>query len=80
MRVTIEGRVLSVMESWPLQLIVASGGERVAVVLTESTTITRDGKPAKAHDLLPQSTVRVGGVQTARSPRAITADGIELLG
>lgn len=41
--VTFEGSITDVMESWPLQLIVAAGSQRHIVTLTDATEVKRDG-------------------------------------
>ena len=76
---TIEGRLIAVMESWPLQLTVDVGGEKVAVVLSETALVRRGGIAAQVTALLPQSRVRIDGEETSRSPRALLANRIELL-
>ena len=78
-RTTIEGRLVAVMESWPLQLTVEVGGEKVAVVLSETALVCRGSITAQMTELLPQSRVRIDGEETSRSPRALLANRIELL-
>jgi hypothetical protein len=59
--VVIEGSILNVMETWPLQLTVAVGGQRLQVSLTEQTEITAAGRPAGAGELRPGLAVAVQG-------------------
>lgn len=79
-RVSIEGWVKAVLESWPLQLVVIADNERVDAVLAEGAAISRGGVEAPPHELLPRCRVRLVGQMTARAPHlTMTVDRVELL-
>jgi hypothetical protein len=59
--VIIEGTIVDVMETWPLQLSVDVGGRTRQVALAEGTVITSEGQPADAGRLLPGRRIRVEG-------------------
>jgi hypothetical protein len=77
---TVDGVVRAVMESDPLQLTVGVKAgdkeEKYAVLLTDRTVVTRDGKPAKPADLKPDQVVKVTGTPTGA--KGITATKIEI--
>jgi hypothetical protein len=59
--VIIEGTIIDVMETWPLQLSVDVGGRTRQVALGEETVITSEGQPADAGRLQPGRRIRVEG-------------------
>jgi hypothetical protein len=63
--VTIEGRITEVMESWPLQLIVAVGSQRNMVTLTDATEVKRNGVVVGPGALRPGQLI---AVQADREP------------
>jgi hypothetical protein len=73
----IEGTIVEVMESWPLQLTVETETGRYHVALLSETTITREGETVDPGELLPDLQVRVEGQRTGSS--AISAQTIEIL-
>jgi hypothetical protein len=73
----IEGKIVEVMESWPLQLTVETGTGRYHVELLSETTITREGETVDPGELLPDLQVRVQG--QASGPNTMTAQAIKVL-
>lgn len=73
----IEGSVLEVMESMPLQLIVETQSRRVSVGLTIDTAVNRAGGRAEAGDLRPGDHVTISGPSSGRD--AMVADSITIL-
>jgi hypothetical protein len=73
----IEGTIVEVMESWPLQLTVETETGRYHVALLSETTITREDETVDPGELLPDLQVRVEGQRTDSS--AIIAQTIEIL-
>lgn len=58
---TIDGTVVDVMETWPLQLSVRSHTGLVPIALSDTTVITSRGRPAGAGAIRPGTTVQVEG-------------------
>jgi len=75
----IRGTIASIMESWPLQLSIASGSERVSVALTEDAEIVRGGRRVSPGDLRVGQFVRLEGKIISRDPAAMTAYRLEIL-
>jgi hypothetical protein len=73
---SIEGTVVNVMESWPLQLVVASESGRWQVALRNDTAITLNGKAAEPGQIRPGARVRIEG--TGSGPNAISATALEI--
>ena len=73
----IEGKIVEVMESWPLQLTVETETGRYHVQLLSETTITREGETVDPGELLPDLQVQVEG--QASGSNAMTAQAIEVL-
>jgi hypothetical protein len=59
--VVIEGTIVDVMETWPLQLSVVTGEGLYQIALAEATAVTSEGRPAEETQLLPGRPVRVEG-------------------
>jgi hypothetical protein len=74
---SIEGTIRSVMESWPLQLVVDTETGRWQVALRDDTAITRYGEPADAHQIAPGVRVRVEGDVSGANALSVVA--LELL-
>ena len=72
----IDGVVVEVMESMPLQLIVKSGSSRIFVGLQADTIITRKGSRVDPGVLQSGMHVRIDGMETMQE--AMTADSIEV--
>jgi len=64
---SIEGTVLEVMESWPLQLTIDSQGSHYHVVLRPEAAITRRDMSVDASELRPGARVRVQGKRSGQS-------------
>ena len=73
----IEGRVLEIMESMPLQLEVESGSERIAVGLQSETTVTKSGSSVDPGSLRPHDLVLIEGPASGHA--AMMADSIVIL-
>jgi hypothetical protein len=74
--VVIEGTIVDVMETWPLQLSVDTGEGVCQVALAEATAVTSEGQPAEPAQLLPGRPVRVEG--KASNARAMKAARIDI--
>jgi hypothetical protein len=72
----IEGTIVDVMETWPLQLAVDTREGIYQVALAEATTVTSEGQPAEPARLLPGLSVRIEG--EAPNPRAMRAVHIDI--
>lgn len=73
----VEGEIVALMETWPLQLDLETDGVTSLVRLHPETRITDGGQPVEPHDLEVGSTVRVEGL--LRGERTIRANAIELV-
>ncbi len=73
----IEGYVLEVMESMPLQLAVKSESTRIFVHLLLETTITQRGTPVGPGVIRPGIRIRIEGPGSVGEGMA--ADSIEIL-
>ena len=74
---TIEGRIVTVMESWPLQLSVETDAGRYHVGLLQETDITRQGNKVEPGALRVDQRIRVTG--NVSGDLAMTASAIEIL-
>jgi hypothetical protein len=74
---TIEGEIVAVMESWPLQLTVETPTGRVQVGLQAGTVVTQGGQPSDPGGLRPGLRVRIAGERSG--PGALSARSVELL-
>ena len=54
-----EGKILEVMESWPLQLIVQSGGQTLSISLADNTIVRRARTIVGPGVLAPGQGVRI---------------------
>ena len=71
----IEGTIIGVMETWPLQLSVDTREGTWQVALAETTVVTSGGRPVDLSKLLPGRRVRVDGeASTARAMKATRID------
>ena len=73
----IEGTLLDIMESWPLQLTVDTAAGRRHVVLTMTTTLHDGGEEAPVHHLRPGQRLRLHGEDTNGAFRAHHIEVIE---
>ena len=71
----IEGVVIEVYETWPLQLSVEASDGKYHIGLHSDTKITRRGRPAGASEI--KGRIAVDG--NISGPNALVADSIELL-
>ena len=74
----IKGRIVEVMESFPLQLIVDVEGVQYYVGLLEDTTVTEAGRPVDTSRLRPGLDVIVSGERSDTSDTAMMAESIRL--
>jgi hypothetical protein len=72
----IEGEVVGVMETWPLQLAVQTDTGTYHVLL-DDTVIRSGGQPASSRDLRPGLHIRVEGEPSG--PRGMTAIRIDII-
>ena len=77
--VVIEGIIVEVMESWPLQLAVEGGGNRYHVELLHQTTVTRGSRDVNPGVLQPDQRVRVSGSGRGPPTQVMIAESIEIL-
>ena len=75
----IEGKIVAVMESFPLQLKVDTKSGSYSVKLLSDTKITRQGETVDPGELSPDQKVRIKGQSSGSSQSAITAQTIEIL-
>jgi hypothetical protein len=75
----IEGKIITVMESWPLQLTVQAQTALYHVVLRSDTQITQKGKAVDPGSLRPDLSVRISGQVSSSNPLAVNARVIEVL-
>jgi hypothetical protein len=74
--VVIEGTIIDVMETWPLQLSVDTREGIYHVALAETTAVTSEGRPEEPAQLLPGRPIRVEG--KASNARAMKAARIDI--
>jgi hypothetical protein len=71
----VDGNIVRVMESWPLQLVVDTPSGRLGVLLTEETKIMQRGRTAGPSALLPGEKIRlVGRFKTERPETFLAAE------
>ncbi len=75
----VEGRIVEVMESWPLQLAVKSGNVCYQIALLSETTVSLGGQPVNPQLLRPHQRIRVTGTTYGASSQAMVAQTIEVL-
>jgi hypothetical protein len=76
---TVEGEIVAIRETWPLQLTVQSGTSRYDVVLRDRTSVRRGGRAVDPGGLRASERVRVTGVAAPGAADALVADAIEVL-
>jgi hypothetical protein len=69
----VEGNIVRVMESWPLQLVVDTLSGRLGVLLTEETKIMEGGRSVGPNALLPGEKVRLTGRSKPERPESFLA-------
>lgn len=72
--VIIEGEIVNVLETWPLQLVVQAAGQSYDVRLLENTRIVRNEREVGAGELRPATKVEIFGEAegTALTAQSIT--------
>jgi hypothetical protein len=75
----IEGKILHVMESWPLQLIVEAREGKFQVALQSDTKVMRRNDTVDPKQLLPGLDVTIEGSIPDEAKLAITANSIEIV-
>lgn len=73
---SIDGTIVAVMESWPLQLVVDTPAGRKQVALRADTVVTRGDAVADPHAITVGARVHVEG--DASSPDGIVAASLHL--
>ena len=75
----IEGKILQIMEIWPLQMIVETKNkEKIYVTLLENTNIIYNNNKVNLNKLMLNQYVRVNG-EYKEDNLAMTANSIEIL-
>ena len=74
---TVEGSVLEVMESWPLQLTMQTQEGRYHVGLLAETLVNRGGEKVEPGAIKPGVRVRIEGESSGRN--ALTARAVRIL-
>lgn len=75
----ISGKIIQVMESWPIQLSVETSSGTYDVQLLEDTKITRQGKTVKPGELNPNMRIKIEGQLSSPNSDGVTASTIEIL-
>lgn len=75
----IKGKIMTVMESWPLQLTVQTQTALYHVVLRSDTQITQQRQVVDPGSLRPDLPVRIRGQISSSNPLAMNAQVIEVL-
>ena len=75
----IDGEIVNVMESWPLQLTVQTAAGRYHVRLLEGTIVTRRATTVGPGVLRPELRVRIRGSRVRSTPLVMSARVIEIL-
>lgn len=75
----ITGKIITVMESWPLQLTVQTQTDLYHVLLRSDTQITQKGQVVNPGSLRPDLPVRIGGQVSSSNPLGVNAQMIEIL-
>lgn len=75
----ISGKILAVMESWPLQLRVETSSGSYDVQLLEDTKITRQGQVVEPGELKSDMQVKIEGQGSNLNSHTITASTIKIL-
>ena len=74
----IEGTIIEVMESWPLQLIVQTREGRYYVELLSETRITQAGESINQGNLLPDLQIQIDG-NPGSQKLTMSAETIEII-
>lgn len=73
----IEGMVVDVMETWPLQLTLLSAESQFHITLTMDTSVTQDGKEVGMQRIRPGQHARILGKRIG--DQGIAAEAIAIL-
>ena len=74
----VDGNIVRVMESWPLQLVVDTPSGRLGVLLTEETKIMERGRSSGPNALLPGEKIRLLGRFKPERPETFLAAEIHV--
>ncbi len=74
----VEGKILRVMESWPLQLVVETPSGRLDVALSDETAVIQEGRSVSPSVLTSGAMVIMRGDPSPKRPTAFTAREIEV--
>jgi hypothetical protein len=74
----IEGNIVQVMESYPLQLIVETSMGRYHVALSNNTRVTQQGQTVEQTQLRTGMHVQIEGQTSSIDDHAMTAQAIEI--
>lgn len=75
----LEGTIVEVMESWPLQLFVRVGTTTYSVGLTNDAVVTKRAKRVDPGALNSGMTVRIRGRVSPGAPSAMTGESLKIL-
>lgn len=73
----IEGMVVDVMETWPLQLTLAADKSRLHITLGMNTIVTQGGEDLEMAQIRPKQRIRVHGRRVGES--GLVADSIVIV-
>jgi hypothetical protein len=74
----VEGKILQVMESWPLQLVVDVPSGHLDVLLSDDTTVIQAGRSVDPNALTPGLVIRLRGHHLAERSTTFLATEISL--
>ncbi len=75
----IEGKIIQVMESWPLQLMVETKNGHYSVGLLPNTKVTQCGQTVNTNQLNSGLKVKIQGQPSVGNRLAMTAQVIEMV-
>lgn len=73
----VEGRIVAIFETWPLQLAVETAAGRIDVALAPDAAVTEGGRAAAPADLRDGTRVAIEGAETG--PGAMIAARVAIL-
>ena len=77
--IIIEGEIVRVMESWPLQLAVETEAGVYHVELLDETKVIQEERTINPGILTPHLHIRIQGFTSRTTPLAMLAQEIEIL-
>lgn len=75
----IEGKILQVMETWPLQLVIETKKrDKIYVTLLENTNLVHKNQNVNLNELMPNVNVKINGEYKVNNS-SMTANSIEII-